>query len=71
LGDGAHPGFKNPIHFALVIVEMGSLELFAILLISASQAARIAGMSHRRPDVCDVFNAVSAHYRKLRTFRKM
>jgi hypothetical protein len=42
-----------PVHFALVILKMGSCELFppgwpqiTILLISASQVAKIAGRSH-------------------------
>jgi hypothetical protein len=44
------------VHFALVILEMGYHELFAhwprtaILPNSASQGARITGVSHQHPD---------------------
>jgi hypothetical protein len=40
-----------PVHFALVILEMGSCKLFprADLLISVSQVARITGVSHWHP----------------------
>jgi hypothetical protein len=46
---------RLPVHFTLVILEMGFYKLFVptgfkslILPISASQVARITGMSHQR-----------------------
>jgi hypothetical protein len=48
-----HLSHTSNFHFALVILEMGSHELFVLagveLLISASQVARITDMNHQCP----------------------
>jgi hypothetical protein len=42
----ALPGALPPVHFALVVLEMGSHKLFAILLISAFQISTVICVSH-------------------------